>query len=249
VIWFKAWCEVKPRLQLALFMVVLTGLANVLAMHYSGVGIARSGAFDSILGASLPPVAASPDPQALIAWRAYLQLTVMLLPFLGIMMAGSGIYSRLAYALKEETHPSMIYTLALPVPRRRWLDVRAGMGLALTAALTLLALAIPPIVTGFLHQPFSWEWPLQTAPFLLLGTTVFYMLAVMLEVLGNENWRLGSVAAFLFLVAAQLAFGSRFRVFPFLVGYDASIAGLALCVVLSVVFYAGALAAFERREF
>ncbi len=187
MIWFKAWCELKPRLQMGLFMVLLTGLANVLTVHYTGAGIARSGAWDSILGASLPPVAASPDPQALIAWRAYLQVAVLMMPFLGIMMAGSGIYSRLAYALKEETHPSMIFTLALPVPRRRWLDVRAGMGLALTAGMAVIALAIPPIVTAFLHQPFSWEWPLRTAPFLLLGTTVFYMLAVMLEVLGNEK--------------------------------------------------------------
>jgi hypothetical protein len=50
----------------------------------------------------------------------------------------------------------------------------------------------------------------------LLGTTVFCLFAVLLEVLGNENWRLGSMAALLFAIAAQIAFGSRLRLFPFL---------------------------------
>jgi hypothetical protein len=115
--------------------------------------------------------------------------------------------------------------------------------------LTLIALAIPPIGKWLLNDPFSWQWPLQTAPFLLLGTTVFYMLAVMLEVLGNENWRMVPTALFLFLIVAQFWFGNRLPLFPFLIGYQPSVAGLALCVVLSVIFYAGALAAFERREF
>jgi hypothetical protein len=127
--------------------------------------------------------------------------------------------------------------------------VRAGLGLALTAALAVAMLAIPPLSARFTHQPFSLAWPLRAAPFLLLGTTVFYLFAVLLEVLGNENWRLGSMAALLFSIAAQIAFGSRLRLFPFLAGYDASVAGVVACVVLSVVFFASALAAFERREF
>lgn len=256
MIWFKAWREAKPRFALGLLFIVAMGIANVVMVQFvppqatyrSAPGVARTASWDILLG-GVPPVAAGPDHDAQIAWRAYLNFALFLVPMLGIMMAGSGIFSRLAYGLKEETHPSMIYTLALPVPRRRWLEVRAGLGLALTIVLAVAMLAIPPLSALFTHQPFSWAWPLRAAPFLLLGTTVFYLFAVLLEVLGNENWRLGSMAALLYCVVAQIAFGSRLRLFPFLAGYDASVAGIMVCVVLSVAFYASALAAFERREF
>jgi hypothetical protein len=250
MIWFKAWREAKPRLEMALIIVLLVGVSNVLAVHFFPPQSSPRIAFrDNILGTFLPPASGDPHSEAQIAWSMYLQLAVVLIPLLGVMMASSGIYSRLAYGLKEETHPSMIYTLALPVPRRRWLEMRAGLGLALTAGLALVMLAIPAIFAPFLGQAFSWGWPLRTAPFLLAGTAVFYMFAVLLEVLGNENWRLGSVAAFLFLIAAQLGFGNRLRLFTFFAGYDASVTWMAACLVLSVVFYAGALAAFERCEF
>ena len=219
MIWFKAWCEVKPRLRMALFMVVLTGLSNVLALHYARAGLARPERWDSILGASLPPVAASPDPQALIVWRAYLQLTVMLLPFLGVMMAGSGIYSRICYALKEETHPSMIYTLALPVPRQPLVGRARGVG-----AQSADRGPDPHCASDSAR---CHDVP-ASAIFLGVAAADGALPAVGDDGLlyargnaggdGNENWRVGSRwPRFFCWWQRNWRFGSRLRVFPFLV--------------------------------
>src|ERR1035438_4342070 len=61
--------------------------------------------------------------------------SVLLYIFTAIFLAGSGINSQTTYGLTSGFHGSMLFTLSLPVSRRRLLFVRAGLGALQTSAL------------------------------------------------------------------------------------------------------------------
>jgi len=143
----------------------------------------------------------------------------------------------------------MIFTLSLPVPRRQWLAVRAGLGLLTTGAIIAIVLAIPPLITTFQSAHISWLWALQSAPFLFLGSAVFYMFAVYLEAAHNENRRMGSSLLMFLCVLAQLTLHDRFSIFPFMAGYQATLTGILACLILCGGLYLAAVTALDRREF
>ncbi|MGP8174692.1 MAG: hypothetical protein ACLP7O_09120 [Terracidiphilus sp.] len=61
--------------------------------------------------------------------------SVLLYIFAAIFLAGSGVNSQTTYAATSGFHGSMLFTLSLPVSRRRLLLVRAGLGAFLTGVL------------------------------------------------------------------------------------------------------------------
>ena len=179
----------------------------------------------------------------------YLQLLAFLSPVIGILMAGSGIVSCPGHGLREATHPSMLYTLSLPVPRRRWLQIRTALGLMLTVGLIGLMVAVPPLIGPFWNHRFSWVWAIRAVPFLFLGSAVFHMFAVLLETLRGANWRVGSMAALFVCVAVQATLRNRINIFPFMAGLETSALGILVCLALSALLFWRAIVALDRRDF
>ena len=62
----------------------------------------------------------------------------MLYIFTAIFLAGSGVNSQTTYGLTSGSHGSMLFTLSLPVSRRRLLFVRAGLGAIQTSVLVAI---------------------------------------------------------------------------------------------------------------
>jgi hypothetical protein len=251
--WFKAWKEIKPRIGM---MLVIGVILVVFQLAIPG-GTWRDPTFkaEDIAGktflvgyAGLPP-AGSPDLPAQLSWRVYLQLAAIMTPMIGIMIGGSGILSQIGPCLREATHPSMIYTLSLPVPRRHWLYVRCAMGVLLTAAATFVIVTVPQLIAPFKGMQYSWIWAVRCAPFLFLGALVFESLAVLLDTFRNENWRLGAVLVMLLCIGVQIIFGNRVNIFPFVAGLQTSLAEVLFCVTLTAGFFWSARLVLDRRDF
>jgi ABC-2 type transport system permease protein len=130
-------------------------------------------------------------------WVGVHMATVILYIFAAIFLAGSGINTQTTYSATTGFHPSMLFTLSLPVSRRRLLFVRAGLG----ALQTSILVAIMAAYTLFARPEAT------TAPQFLIYlaraiicTMAVYALSTLLACLFDEMWQF--YGAFLFCIAA-----------------------------------------------
>lgn len=115
MLWYKAWLETRWRFVFMLGSILLLWLAPQ---------------FLPFFGFRLPP-----GVLASRIWMAVHLASVLLYIFAAIFLAGSGVNSQTTYAATSGFHGSMLFTLSLPVSRRRLLLVRAGLGAFLTGVL------------------------------------------------------------------------------------------------------------------
>ena len=116
MLWYKAWLETRWRVVFTIGSTMLMWLTIPL------------------LGA--PPWA---------LWRSFELGSGLLFCFAAVFLAGAGVNSQTLYSGTAGYHGSMLFTLSLPVSRRRLFFVRAGLGavetcafVAATAGITLL---------------------------------------------------------------------------------------------------------------
>ena len=110
-LWWKAWLELRWRF--------LTPLAAAPLLFFWPV-----------------PTELLPAPDLLARLKAgpggfgalLNTLSLFVWPLLAVLYAGAGINTQTAYSPGQAVHPSMLFTLALPVTRRRLLLMRAAAG-------------------------------------------------------------------------------------------------------------------------
>jgi len=105
--------------------------------------------------------------------------------FAATMLAGAGVNSQTTWGVSAGYHPSMLFTLSLPVTRRKMFAVRAAAG-ALETCLLITATAVPFV--RFLGL--SWS----TASLYVAGASVCAMAAYAVSALfacvAGEMWQL-----------------------------------------------------------
>jgi len=119
-------------------------------------------------------------------WMAFHLGSVLLYIFAAIFLAGSGINTQTTYAATSGFHPSMLFTLSLPVSRRRLLFVRAGLGALQTGFLVA-------IMAGYTLFERPGATPvLQFLAYVtraIVCTMAVYALSVLLACLLDEMWQ------------------------------------------------------------
>ncbi len=154
---YKAWLETRWR-----FVFAIVGMPLVL---FQG----------PLLGA---------PPERL--WVGLQLGSVLLCSFAAIFLAGSGINSQTTYSGTSGFHGSMLFTLSLPVSRRRLFFVRAGLGametcvfVAVMAGLTLFwspAAASSPQALGYVARA-------------IVCTMAVYATSALLACVLDEMWQ------------------------------------------------------------
>ncbi len=181
--------------------------------------------------------------------------SVLLYIFTAIFLAGSGINSQTTYGLTSGFHGSMLFTLSLPVSRRRLLFVRAGLGALQTSALVA-------IMAGFsLFQRPGATSALQSLAYItraIVCTMAVYALSVLLACLLDEVWQLmGAGLCWVAVLVLQIKFDVVSRVSPLrgmnLISYPATGPMPWAPVITSLVFtgvllYASSLV-LQRKEY
>jgi hypothetical protein len=178
---------------------------------------------------------------------------------MGTFLAGAGVNTQTTYGLKQGTHPSMLYTLSLPVRRRDLVLTRSLLGALLAFGLTFLPAVViaglSPLLTKF---PVPLHTLLIYSCFIAAGGMALYWLSVLFASFLDEQWQLYTTwisAAFIVLLG-QLTHIPVFNTFVrFSTGeiwirtHTISWSVLAIILALSVTCLVSAVRIVEQREY
>jgi hypothetical protein len=168
MLWYKAWLETRWR-----FAFLLGCTAALMLLPYS---------------------LKAPQNRW---WVAFEIQTAAVGCIAGIYLAGSGINTQTLYSATSGFHGSMLFTLSLPVSRKRLLFVRAALGAAETCLVVLLnewlALHFRPDATSFTQA-------LRYGVRALVCTMAVYALSVFVACVLDEMWQFTGVGLVLVAV-------------------------------------------------
>ncbi|MGA2277443.1 MAG: hypothetical protein ABSG00_07555 [Terracidiphilus sp.] len=177
MLWFKAWLEMRWRVAFLVGTILFIWLTPLW----------------------IPATGVQPGAPAARLWMAIQLSSVLLYIFAAIYLAGSGINSQTMYSATSGFHGSMLFTLSLPISRRRLLFVRAGLG-ALQTCLLVVIMAV-----YILHLRPEATSVLQALVYLtrvIVCTMAIYAFSVLLACVLDEIWQF--TGAFIFWTAVFL---------------------------------------------
>lgn len=159
MLWYKAWLETRWRF---LFMI------GSLMLVWFGIPLLVPGA-----------------PMKRL-WLGLQLGSILLYCCTALFLAGSGINTQTTYAATSGFHGSMLFTLSLPVSRRRLLFVRAGLGAIETGVFVAMMAGLTLLQAPAAVSPFQ---ALQYLTRAVVCTMSIYALSVLLACLLDEMWQ------------------------------------------------------------
>jgi hypothetical protein len=182
MLWYKAWLETRWIFLLFVGLMLLAWLTPLWMPAF---------------GFRLPP-----GVSASRIWLGVHMGSLFISYFVANALAGSGVNSQTAYGPMPGPDGSMLFTLSLPVSRRRLLFVRAGLGALLTSALVV-------VMAGYtLFQRPGGASAFQAIEYFVrvfLCTMAIYALAVLFSCL-LEVWWLFMAQSFFWMTLLVLQF-------------------------------------------
>jgi hypothetical protein len=179
MLWYKAWLETRWRFTFLIGSILVVWLMLLWLPSLSSVPASRQ-------------------------WVGLQLGSVLLYMFAAIYLAGGGINSQTLYAVTSGFHGSMLFTLSLPVSRRRLLFVRAGLGAILTCSLVVC-------MAGYIlfrrAEPVGALQSLAYIARAVVCTMAVYALSVLLACVLDEMWQFMGACLIWFAV---FLLGSRF---------------------------------------
>lgn len=179
MLWYKSWLETRVRL-----VFILAFMGFILLVQYSTQHAAHPG--DK--GASM----------------AFVTMTFINVVVVSAIFGGAGIATQPSLSAQRGIHGSTLYTVSLPVSRRRLLLVRAGLGGMESVAVITLFCAGLWFALPWLRVAMAGFQMLEYLVALLACGSIFYCVAVLLGSFLEDQWRVWGTM----LVAATLAFAS-----------------------------------------
>ncbi len=151
-----------------------------------------------------------------------------------------------------------LFTLSLPVSRRRLLGVRAAAGLSELFVLAVVPSLVIPLLAPAIGQSYSVGSALIHSACLFVAVSVFFSLAFLLSTMFSDAWRpllLALVAAFALALLDQLFRSPAYSLFrvmsgeSYFRGGQLPWGGLLASAAASALLLGGAAMNFARRDF
>jgi hypothetical protein len=235
MLWYKAWLETRWRFVFLLGSVLMVWLAPLWLPPF---------------GFRLPP-----GVFASRIWMAIHLASVLVYIFAAVFLAGSGVNSQTTYAATSGFHGSMLFTLSLPVSRRRLLLVRAGLGALQTGVLVA-------IMAGYtlLQRP-GGASVMQAVEYIaraIACTMAVYALSVLLACVLDEMWQFYAaticcIAFYLlqsrFAVVSWLSPLRGMTLFSYPLTAPMPWAPIIASLALAVVFLCASMLVLQRKEY
>jgi hypothetical protein len=183
MLWYKSWRDTRWRFLIGLGILTGTVLANVLA--YPTVHSLPEAALPAGLSGQLVREI-NWVTQVSSSFRGYIwvQLVRQNVFYLWIVFAGllgaEGPFSQRTGAL---------FTLSLPVSRRRVCAVRAATDLAELGVLALVPMLLIPLAAPLVGYTYALADALVHGIQMFFGGTIFYCLALWLATIFGDRWR------------------------------------------------------------
>ncbi len=210
-----------------------------------------------LLGAGLPlagalSISAPWNRQGIVA-------IVFLLMFAAVRLAGSGITTQTGgFRPGRGLHGSTFFTLSLPVSRLRLLAIRAGIGMAATAAVIAIVICTVwlkfPIVRGDSTPADLFELVIAA----IVCNACFHLVSVFFATFLDETWQLFGCAFVIFpawWIIGKLSLPPSANVFAFLgkasplVTHEFPWSAMAISVAVSAILFWAALKIVQNREY
>ncbi len=161
MLWYKSWLETRVRLLVALGM-----LSFFLMVQYQN---------------------------RLASQRSFLMVAQsewLIVAMVGILLSGAGVVTQPAFQATKGLHGSTLFTLSLPVTRRRLLAIRAGLGwIAMVCLLAARSCAVW-FLFPILRETATPVVMLQQFLTLTVCATGLYAIPVLLATFLDDQWRL-----------------------------------------------------------
>jgi len=230
MLWYKAWLETRWRFVFLTGLILLVWLLPLWLPSHLAIPVSRQ-------------------------WFGLQLESALLSVFAAIYLAGAGINTQTMYAATSGFHGSMLFTLSLPVSRRRLLFVRAGLGAILTCILV-----IGMAVYVLFHRPEATS-ALQALSYIggaVVCAMAVYSLSVFLACVLDELWQfMGAclVWAVVFVVESRFAVVARLSpirgmiLIPFSGEVPTQWAPVLTSLALTGVLLYASLQMLQRKEY
>ena len=254
MLWYKAWMETRWRFIAGLAILMAIAVTIVAAHPMLMKMMPRlSGMLTGPLGDQLRTQLEQMQSYHAYIWTQWwTKNLVEIWTVMAVLIAAGGL-------LAESSRGSALFTLALPVTRRRLFGVRCAVGVLEVAALALLPSLAIRMLSPTIDQSYPLAGVLVHSALLLAGGMVFFSLTVLLSSVFADQWR-----PILISLGAAAVLGLLWSVFPQLApvnlgavmtGEDyylygrAPWLGVLASLAISAVLLGGALQIVEQRDF
>jgi ABC-type transport system involved in multi-copper enzyme maturation permease subunit len=257
MLWHKAWLETRWRFISALL--ILTMLAGGTVYDYLATQrlLPRLNATTStaateasgLAGAIREAIEVQSNFRGFIWYNTFRQNLTQMGVFFAILLGCGGL-------LSETSKGSALFTLSLPVTRRRIFGARIGTGLAQWFAVAMIAPLAIPILAPSIGERFSVVDALAHGICIFVVGAVFFGLASFLSTLFGDLWRPLLIALGIACLLAVVAFAvPQLALFSVMNGeryfrtHTLPWAGLLSSAVLATALLYSAAETLERRDF
>jgi hypothetical protein len=240
MLWYKSWLETRGRFFLMMGVIVLT------SWYVTPEVLGR------LLAGSKPAAAFVQNGQATLQSLSFIWIVI------ATLLGGAGINTLTFRGVTHGPHGSMLFTLSLPVRRRRLLGVRAALGALETASLIFVACLFLWSVSPLLRAHVGISAVLAYALVSLAWSSAFYCLSTFLSTFLDEMWQANS--SFLAIVAIMFLRPPIKRVFSYdilrmlvdpthLTVSTLPWPGILICLALSTALLFASVQVVERKQY
>ncbi len=256
MLWYRSWRESRWRFTVGLILLTLSALSLVSAYRQvSAVAPVLPATIDSDseLGRRILEIAAlSREYRGYIWSQWFRQNLANTWTMFAAILGGIGI-------LSQTSRDATLFTLSLPVSRRRLIVVRAATGLAQLAVMALVPSLVIVAVSPAVGEHYGVGPALVHSVLFFVAGSVFFSLAFLLSTFWTDPWRptlIALCAAIVIGLCEQVSSDfARFGIFRVMSGEDyfrgngVPWIGLAITASLSALMLYLAALNLERRDF
>jgi ABC-type transport system involved in multi-copper enzyme maturation permease subunit len=257
MLWHKAWLETRWRFISALLILTVLAGGNVYDYIATQQLLPRLNATTSSPGAEVTGLGAAlkeametqKNFRGFIWYQAFRQNLTQMGVFFAVLLGCGGL-------LSESSRGSALFTLSLPITRRRLIGARTGTGLAQWLAISLVAPLSIAILAPSIGEQFTIVDALAHGLCIFFVGAVFFSLASFLSTLFGDIWRPMLLALGIACGVAILSFAvPQLSIFSVMSGESyfrtgtLPWAGFLTSAVLATALLYSAAETLERRDF
>jgi hypothetical protein len=252
MLWYKSWLETRWRFFIGLGLFVLSAGGVVIFYPQVMKLIPRLGDLDTggALGQRIKEAVALQSNYRGYIWSQWMRQNLTQMATLFAVILGSGG----PYAQRSE-----LFTLSLPVSRRRLVSIRAAAGLGELLVIIVVSFLVIPLLSPSVGQRYSVGSALVHALCAFVASAAFFSLAALLSTSFSDIWRpllMACAAAVVLGIAGQVVSElTPYSIFTLMNGEkyfrsgQVPWGGLLAAASLSAAMLYAAVVNIERRDF
>jgi hypothetical protein len=256
MLWHKAWLETRWRFLIGFVVLICAAIGVVVTYPYLAAQVGSLDAATATVGGTLGDqiregLSLTREYRGYVWWQWFRQNLRDVWTVFAVLLGTGGL-------LSQASGGGALFTLSLPVSRRRLLGIRAATGLAELAVLAIVPTLAIPLLSPAIGQTYGMGEALVHALCFVLSGAIFFSLAFALSTVFSDVWRPALIALAIFYSVSFVevaAAPTRFGIIETMTAQTYFRSGqlpwgglIAAIVASGAMIYAG-IRNIERRDF